>query len=341
MGDGLGIAAGIAQGLGEGVKSYFSTRNTLAEEAIKKKLANVQSIEAYSKLAPVIGRDKAMGLMQNAGLVDPGFSFQSGALPDPQQSTQPTSSQSPTAPNSLAPSGGTSTLLDSANAGLNQDWGNMDVDQRAMAQFKAKGDWEKAQPAAQAELTSKAWEPLKENVTRIQTVGELHKTLTDALKQGGPKSIPIIENAMGQMATFQNGGKPMSVVELMQENPQVAARYNEFVAKAKRGEYDPEGAELIKQKGDLLAKSARDSYIAAGKGAEARAGNWFQQPQGWSARLPIIDQINSNMGPLHKEQKSKPKGLISGDNNVQAGQPSGDNPFAAEMKARGFMGKSR
>lgn len=68
----LAQGAGISSGLLEGIQSALQTQNMLQEQAIKKKLANAQSMEAFSKLAQVTGRNYAEDQFKKMGLMPQG-----------------------------------------------------------------------------------------------------------------------------------------------------------------------------------------------------------------------------------------------------------------------------
>ena len=68
---GLAAGAGLAQGLVEGVKLYYQTQNMLAEQAIKKKLANAQSLDAISRYKGVSSRSDTQNMAEQTGLLPP------------------------------------------------------------------------------------------------------------------------------------------------------------------------------------------------------------------------------------------------------------------------------
>lgn len=69
MGLGLSEWGGISKGLAEGLQTYIQTQNILQETAIKKRLANAQSVDAYAKLIDVAGTDVANQEKEHLGLM--------------------------------------------------------------------------------------------------------------------------------------------------------------------------------------------------------------------------------------------------------------------------------
>ncbi len=332
---GLGKAAGIASGISAGVESFFNVRSQLQEQALKKKLANAQSIEAYSKIIPYLGTDAAGPLAEKMGLI-PHMDATAGAA---QAQPPADGSQAPSNPGGQAPP---SAHLDAnpqqPTAAANSvqltpaqryqkaiaDSYRKPQGEREGLMAVAKTEWEHEQPDYKAGLNAKAWEPLKDPMARMNTVGEQYTRGVRALKEGGPKSAPIIEDALAQM-TVQSGGKPIPIAEQFAEEPRLLAKYNDWVSQKKKGQMDPELAEAFKKKFDLVGGAARDAYLSAGKDAEKRASGWSQEKPGWS-RVGAVDAMNAQMGPLHKGKAAEglvPGGLMGGDNaNAKAKAPA-------------------
>lgn len=171
--DSLGMGAGIGQGLQSAVSTYLQTQGMLQEQAIKKRLANAQSVDAYTKLFQTGGRSTANNMAKSLGL--PGTD--SSSTEQAQGMIQ-------------APESGMIQIPPPANAeqGMIQGGGSSDqasVDPKA----QAAGQYAKAVNAAY-DLPESARGPL------LKSAGDTYAIAADPVaKQGYEKGQTDLKNA--------------------------------------------------------------------------------------------------------------------------------------------------
>lgn len=221
---GLAQAAGVAQGLGQGAQSYVQTQNMLQEQAIKKKLANAQSADAYSKLLQSIDPERAQqlgkqfGLLPGGGLISPSSAApSSGSDGSPEPINEDPSHYSPTG---LAPSGA-DHLDDSAQpptaSGVflkNLPWNmqkqaelsSYQEEQKLLAQRKEKQWEEQNLPKESAEAQHAQFAPTKEayDATKsarddMSTEASSYIRLKKALETGGEHAGSVAVQAFQRM----------------------------------------------------------------------------------------------------------------------------------------------
>ncbi len=347
---GLGQGAGIASGLAQGMQAFVNTRSALQEEAIKKKLANAQSIEAYGKLVPAIGRTRATGIAENMGLIPSGMIPQQPAQQTPQPESHSPSGLAPTGGLPLDDSGKTSSgnsPAQTSNQAFTDSLSDMDEPSRNVAMFEHQKQfeqdqkrqqalWEQQQPAAKATLANELAKPttsfhdlIKDDAAKTQAAAKNTKDIFDILDEGGTRSKQAVMELLPEVFHPGNpraGDIPTQFAKGSKAREEIA----DYVAGKTTGEFSPETADAIKQMTARLYKNQAQTYqgkVNAVSGAYPGADKSV-------AAVPEMDVMNKHLAGLAKAkgQEESPRGLMSAPAN--ASSPKGLMPDVDSVEQR-------
>ncbi len=312
----LSAAAGAAQGIASGVDAFFNTRTRLNEEAIKKQLANAQTIDAYAKLTNVMTPNQIGGILRQQGLIP---DAPQGMLQTTQQPTQNLgSNMKMTSPgfDSAARAAGPSSNPNVG--GSNQlapdgmpDVGNMLPWQKEQALKEYNTKWEQEQPQAKATLQNatnvpkdQAMGQAKPYVDRMTSVASSYTSAMNLLNNPTPQSPKLIFSYIAHMAQPDSNKPQLSVEEAIQKEPQLWNRLTNDVSLKTTGRFSEETTKDLKETLERLYQPEAANYKSSVEFLKANA------PQGSNLNLdiPIMKQIESQ----RRSKKTKQTGEESG-----------------------------
>lgn len=363
----LSAAAGAAQGVSSGVDAFFNMRSRLNEEAIKKQLANAQSLDAYSKLVSSgIYPEDAEKVAQRFGLIQGG-----GMLPSPEPANQgasnpnvgfanaPSGSADPTsnakagmAGAPLAPSG-QAYRSETPNQGMLPD----------RATFKAAGaPYQAYQAAVKQSLDPKYQQDLQKGAldlknsqynynmapiektntylgdqkTAAMDASTNYVTVARALKQGGEGTPGVVFPALSKLANPRGKMTPDMIDSAMEQagiSGDAKTEVANFWSGLKKGDLSDRGKVAIRRIADMLIRNQLDGFYANQGSAEKTFG-----AQSGSTNIPSLQMAEKwyrtplGIGEV-SPTGSAGMGLLGGRPAMAAPSPQEQLDTALKVKA--------
>lgn len=337
----LGLLAGLANGLREGLQSYRTERDydlkkqqTAQELALKKRMADISGVEAYSKVLGTGGSDAANPMLSKLGLID-----SSQPAPDPQPTDQ---SQSPVDQTSQASLPDGQGYL-SAQGGFKPAANIPSEFDRGMIRFAAEknaaeGDTGRHQeydpksrgfitsqvplsPLAQTKLDKERAETKNAQLTperETQHQYDSDKVTQDTrdaafnfskmVKSAQEKSPVADKGLVFNYIRIENPGAVAreGTLDDVREIPQLAARYSNMISMAENGTMTDAQRNEILRAGAAAYQGARESHVQVQQRYGALAKNrgvnptFLNEPALASADQQAGSVIN-NVGPYKRQ----------------------------------------
>jgi hypothetical protein len=244
-GGGLGAAAGISQGLLQGIQTYMQTKNMLEEQAIKKQLANAQSVDAYAKTLDIAGKSTADSQLGNLGLL-PKSSEQSGLAQQSPQGFLPKQQASSGMPDNnqnqssgLAPSGPSQTQTVGQNDST--DIMNLPKWQRELAVRRADPAYKLGLQEKEAQVKNAQNQGFKDlsheyesddTIKKARSISPSFQSIMQNVKKEGGDPASDREFLMNLTNIFRNGQIPRGTdpESLKISDPSGYAKYKELAS---------------------------------------------------------------------------------------------------------------
>lgn len=353
MGISLSVLSGIGQGLTAGADSFMRTQSMLEQQAIAKRLANAQSVDAYSKLWGVGGKQAADAQAKNLGLMQqPVDQSQVSAPPAqapspgmlPPQPSQP-SPQSPQQPSGmLTPDVNTPDKPAQVSP---SDFQNMGQSGREYYMKYQSPEAQVALQKSQADLKNANLEQFNKGNESFKSTKETFETAADAygklMKVTGDNSPKNLQSALMQVIKLDMPRQAvrMGSLQAMQEDPQIMQKYGNQISEITSGVPTKLTVQDLQRVGTNLYQSNSSEFRAAQKDEMANAKVRSAQPTyvnssyadqmdklamttkrglpAYQAPSPIdaIAQLNPGSKPgLMKGIQQGAQGLISAGNRI-------------------------
>lgn len=249
----LAQGAGAAKGLLEGLQAAFQTQNMMQEQALKKKLANAQTAEAFSKLAGVTGRQYAEDKFRELGLFPEEESRSSSSvngMVNPNAAPQSNEPQ--------AQQGGPSSQLQANNSsspyGL-PSYEKFKQDPMAYGEMGAKYYGPKLQheimmsdPAYRTDFQKKQTDLANANLEQFNKgaesfgktkaeMGNANDAFGKAMRLTDDPSPKNYQAALLALVKLDMPGQAanMTSIEQMEQNPQVMQKWGDFIKMGRTG----------------------------------------------------------------------------------------------------------
>lgn len=287
----LAGGAGAAQGLLEGIKLYYQIQNQQQDQAIKKRLANAQSLDAASKLYDIGGiNPQTQDLMKQFGLLN-GDSQNTAPLSQPSSSSDqmqsvqssPLAQNTPTLGNYDLTSSSGGLLNGSGGSSSNQQIPNLAGLPRIQRQIlapgieaKLKSDVELQTPQGQAnyekqlsDLHNSQTEQFNKGASDFKTAKDTFETGADAygklMRVSDEPTPKNVASAIMQVVKLDmpKQAARMGTIEQMESNPEIWQKWGDKIKEWRTGTPTETTLNDIKRVGTNLYQANSDEFRSA------------------------------------------------------------------------------